>query len=142
MHQNNTRANNSCSLTYAKLHFSGIKAKNQFDIIQKSLPFNKTLLKDCDRHDGIKRTYSCIDIGESTKMLHQHQVSQSVRYIQGESEPKDSATETFYKKIDPVRSRALMACQLDLELESMLENESISYGKLKQKSFLTVKINQ
>jgi hypothetical protein len=44
--------------------------------------------------------------------------------IQADPQVGDLTNYTSYKRIDPNRSRALMACQLELELESMIDNRT------------------
>ena len=109
---------NSCNLTYAKLNFHESKIRKQFEVIQKSLPHHKSNFHDDD--DKIQKTYACTEVNSSVS-TPTTTVSHS---IQADPQVGDLTTYTSYKRIDPNRSRALMACQLELELESMIGNRT------------------
>ena len=103
--------NNMYSVTYAKLQFHETNMKNQFETILQS--FNESSSVDLD-----KKT-KCMD----TTISIDDSVDASV------SPNTITNQDCSYQKVDPVRSRALIACQMELELESFLASPANLKGK-------------
>ena len=99
------------SVTYAKLQFHETNMKNQFETILQS--FNESSSVDLD-----KKT-KCMD----TTISIDDSVDASV------SPNTITNQDCSYQKVDPVRSRALIACQMELELESFLASPANLEGK-------------
>ena len=108
---NSDKYNNMYSVTYAKLQFHGTNMKNQFETILQS--FNES------SSDTLDNEKSCMDTSISIKHSKDASLSPNTATNQGFS----------YQRVDPVRSRALMACQMELELESFLKSPVNLEGK-------------
>ena len=101
---------NKVSITYSKLYFHGSNLKSQFETIQKSIND-----KSSEKNSNSKNN-DCYDI---------FVIPSSDNSFFDTSEDKQSSS---YKRIDPARSRALMACQMDLELQRFLGDSENAKG--------------
>ena len=123
------REPNSCNLSYAKLNFHETKIRKQFEVIQKSLPLHQFKFNDDEEDDNVQKTYSRTDVNPCNTVSRPTNEPHSGQSTQPDTQVCDLSTSTSYKRIDPNRSKALMACQLELELESMLENCNGTKGR-------------
>ena len=101
---NSDKYNNMYSITYAKLQFHETNMKNQFETILQS--FNES------------------STGTLDSEMRNMDTSISIKHSEDAPLPLNTAAnqDCSYQRVDPVRSRALMACQMELELESFLES--------------------
>ena len=101
--------NNMYSITYAKLQFHETLIKDQFETILQSINVSSP-------HHITNRNE---DDNTSDKPS-----SDDVFSLVGAKNKS-----TSYKTVDPVRSQALMACQLELEMKTFLDGPKINEGE-------------
>ena len=123
--ENGAKEPNSCTLTYAILHFHESNIKNQFKEIEKYLSQPESNLK------VVEKEYPLQKIKSSTKGNTVKNWDDAGQSTQPKVKDNSSSTTTLYTRIDPCASRALMNCRLQLELESMLERRNIENGRFK-----------
>ena len=101
--------NNMYSITYAKLQFHETSIKDKFETILQSINVSspQRMTKE-NEDDNISKKPSPDDVFSSGSAKNNN---------------------TSYKPVDPVRSQALMACQLELEMEKFLDGPMPSKGK-------------
>ena len=95
------RYSNMYSITYARLQFHETTIKNHFQTILQSINISSS------QRSTEGKTKDCIS----------ENLSPENNFSLSSQENKN----TLYKAVDPVRSQALMACQLELEIEKCLK---------------------
>ena len=103
--------NNMYSITYARLQFHETTIKNQFVSILQTINDSTS--------EPLTNGKNSMDISVSKNSLPTDDFS-------------PSATEnevSSYKTVDPIRSHALMACQMELEIEKAIESPKRDEGK-------------
>ena len=104
---------NMYSITYAKLNFQELKLRKQFDDIRKSLKqkssISNTIASQPRNSIANNDTNPKEILGEDT----------TGRFENGTSNMD------AYRRIDPVKSRALMSLQLELELANLIPSQGL-----------------
>ena len=106
---------NMYSITYAKLNFQELKLRKQFDDIRKSLKQSSSISNTIANNPRNSNTISNNaadpkeNIGEDT----------TGRFENGTSNMD------AYRRIDPVKSRALMSLQIELELANLIPSQGL-----------------
>ena len=100
--------NNMYSITYATLQFHETSIKDQFETILQSINASSPQLTTKGNEDD----------NTSDKPSSDDDFSLGGR----------KNKRTSYKNVDPVRSQALMACQLELEMEKFLDGPKPNEG--------------
>ena len=95
------QCNNMYSITYAKLQFHETSIKDQFETILQSIDVSSPQRTAEGNEDDNTSDKPSSDGGFSLSGAKNKKIS--------------------YKTFDPVRSQALMACQLELEMEKFLD---------------------
>ena len=104
---------NMYSITYAKLNFQELKLRKQFDDIRKSLKqsssISKTIASQPRNSIANNDTNPKEILGEDT-----------TKWFENGTSNMDA-----YRRIDPVKSRALMSLQLELELANLIPSQGM-----------------
>ena len=100
--------NNMYSITYATLQFHETSIKDQFETILQSINVSSP-----------QRT----TIGNEEDDISNNPSPDGAFSLVGTNKKN-----TSYKTVDPVRSQALMACQLELEMEKFLDGPNPTEG--------------
>ena len=106
---------NNYSITYAKLHFQELKLRKQFDTIRQSL------------RNGSSISNTIVDQFRASNTVSNHDIQGEERRGEDIGRLENGTTDSNeYHGIDPVKSRALMSLQLDLELENLILSQGLN----------------
>ena len=106
---------NMYSITYAKLNFQELKLRKQFDDIRKSLKQSSSISSTIASQPRNSNTISNNDMGPKEKIGKDNT---------GSFENGTSNMDA-YRRIDPVKSRALMSLQIELELANLIPSQGV-----------------
>ena len=106
---------NNYSITYAKLHFQELKLRKQFDTIRQSL------------RNGSSISNTIVDQSRASNTVSNHDMQGEQKRGEDIGKLDNGITDlTAYHRIDPVKSRALMSLQLDLELKNLILSQGLN----------------
>ena len=106
---------NIYSITYAKLNFQELKLRKQFDTIRESLKNVSSTSNAMINQSRASNTASNND------MERQQKQGEDVCMVENGTSDLNG-----YHRIDPVKSRALMSLQLELELENLILSQGLN----------------
>ena len=105
---------NMYSITYAKLNFQELKLRKQFDDIRKSLK----------QSSSISNTLTSQPLNSNTISNNDTDPKEKIGEDTGRFENGTSNMDA-YRRIDPVKSRALMSLQIELELANLISSRGL-----------------
>ena len=106
---------NNYSITYAKLNFQESQLQKQFETIQQSLK------------NGSSISSTIVDQSLASNTVSNHEMQGEQKRGEDNGRINNGTTElTAYHRIDPVKSRALMSLQLELELENLILSQGLN----------------
>ena len=105
---------NMYSITYAKLNFQELKLRKQFDDIRKSLKQSSSISNTIASQPRNSNTISNNDTTPKEK------IGEDTGRFENGTSNMDA-----YRRIDPVKSRALMSLQIELELANLIPSQGL-----------------
>ena len=106
---------NNYSITYAKLNFQELKLRKQFDTIRQSL------------RNGSSISNTIVDQSRVSNTVSNHAMQGEEERGEDISRLENGSTDAnAYRRIDHVKSRALMSLQLELELKNLIQSQGMS----------------
>ena len=112
---------NIYSITYAKLNFQELKLRKQFDTIRQSLE------NDSSTSNAMVNQSRASNTASNNDMKREQKRGEDIGNVEN-----GTSDLNVYHRIDPLKSRALMSLQLELELENLISsqglNDIISYS--------------